>query len=347
MFIIIEIRIKMKQTIFSITIISLILSFVSCSKVGDKPPTPQQVDSIKIFGVDSSELVKSVTSMWTDSLGNVQDSSTTYIYYDTIDRKIFMAPTLITAPNPANYSNIFSYNTSYQLSNLKINPASVDTGDAVSIDYAYDNQHIISSETQTHKDNVQEVRNIQKTSLSGNSYSLSSEDADVSFDTSITSFTFNSNGQLNYWSITELPDTSPWFSDSLVYDAAGNVSAVIENDASNTSQVNAFEMMSRSTKGNELSILNKILFNGISQLPDVTGGNFDGGDQFNGYNNFFFYQVTAYPAATAKVYQQFSSSYVTFNTGAQFDSNNRLILYKLYNGDEPFYYEIERLAYYK
>jgi hypothetical protein len=336
----------MKNIIFSVTIISSIISFESCSKRGDTVPTPQQIDSVKVFGVDSSELVRSITSVWTDSLGNVQDSSISYFYYDTVNRKIFSAPTVITASNPPNYTNIFSYNASYQISNLKINPALVDTGDAVSIDYVYDNEHIISTETETHKDNVQEVRNFQKTSLAGG-YTLSSVDIDESFDTTISAFNFNSDGRLNYSSVTTLPDTSPWISDSLVYDAAGNVSTVIENNIFNPSQVNAFSMTSRTTKGNELSVFNKILFNGISQLPDINGGNFDGGDQLNGYDNFYFYQFTVYPASSATVYYQSTSSYVTFNTGAQFDNKNRLVSYKMFNGDNSFYYMTVKLVYYK
>jgi hypothetical protein len=336
----------MKQLLFcAITVASLIFIF-SCSKINDRPPTPQQVDSVKIFGVDSSQLVKSLTTVWTDSMGNFQDSSSVYFYYDTVNRKIYTAPMQISGPNPANYAYIFSYNTSYQLSNLKINPAGLDTGDAVLIDFMYDNQQVISSENATHVDGIMEAKNFLKTSLPSG-YSLSSKDAFIPGDTSLTSFNFDAGGRLVSWSVTNLPAVNSWFSDSLVYDASGNINVVIENDSFFVSPLNAFEMSSRAAKGNELSILNKVLFNGVSQLPDAASGNFESGSVLNGYNNNIYYQFTDYPASSTTVYQQYSNSYVTFSPDAQYDSKNRLTSLKNYNGDGSFYYETEKLTYYK
>ncbi len=339
----------MKQLILSAIIIASASFFSSCSKVGDTPPTPQQVDSVKIFGVDSSELVKSVTAVWSDSTDGGADSTITYLYYDTVDRKIFVAPTPISAPNPPNYSQIYSYNSSYQLSNLQTNPNLVDTGDAVSIDFTYDNANIINREVSTHKDGIKETTNFINTSLPSGGYHLDIyEPYYIGNDSSLNTFNFDINGRLVSWSVTTLPATNPWLTDSIVYDGAGNISTVTENDSFYTSQVNSFQMTSRGTKGSELSILNKILYNGISQLPDATDGNFEVGSVLNGFNNSFFYQFTNYPAASVKVYQAYSNSYVTFSPDAQFDSKNRLVSVKLYNGDlGNAYYETVKLSYYK
>jgi hypothetical protein len=306
------------------------------------------VDSIKIFGLDSSELVKSFTSILTDSLGVLQDSGTAYIYYDTLSKKIFIAPTPISAPNPSNYTLIYSYNSSYQINNVKLNPVFVDTGSDVSIDFLYDNSKVLSGTIETHKDGITKAQNFTKTILPSGGYSLNTQEDSYPGGPSSNTYNFDANGKLISWSVTTLPYTNPRFSDSLVYDDTGNVASVIENDSFHTSQLNAFEMTSRGVKGNEYSTLNKILYNGISQLPSANVSNAGRtASELNGFANHLFYQFTNYPASSVKVYQQVTNSYVTFNTNVQLDSKNRLLSFKMYYSDGTFYYEKIKLDYYK
>lgn len=354
----------MKQLFLSAIALASVL-FFSCNKQNDKPPTPQQVDSVKIFGVDSSELVKSITTISTDSTGGGADSGIAYLYYDAVNRKIFFAPTPITSPNPANYEFVQSYNTSYQISNFQINPAappdtSANTTQTTMIDYIYDNNHIISSEIYTYSNGSKEVENIYKVVSSSGGYSLSTKDAlDYSGDTSLNTYNFDPNGLLVSWSVEGQHATGPWFSDSLVYDVSGNINAVIENDSTYVTQdahlilhylspVNAYQMSSRTINGNELSTLNKILYNGVAQFPEVTVGNSAIGGFLAGFDDNFFYQFTKYPASSITVYRGISNSYVTFSPNAQFDSKNRLTSIKMYNGDVGNnYYETVKLGYYK
>lgn len=354
----------MKQVFLSAILLAAVLFFFSCNKQSDKPPTPQQIDSVKIFGVDSSELVKSVTTIETDNTGGGADSSIAYLYYDTVNRKIFLSSAPISSPNSSNYLSVLSYNTSYQISNIQSNPAApLDTSanitQATTVDYIYDNDHIISSKISTYPDGSKEVENIYKVVSPSGGYSLSTKDAlDYIGDSSLNTFNFDPNGRLTSWSVTNLPAKGPWLSDSLEYDVAGNITTVIENDSTYLtdvnltlhylSPVNAFQMNSLATNGNELSMLNKILSNGISQLPDVTLGNAAIGGLLTGFDDDFFYQFTEHPASSITVYQGLTNSYLTFSPNAQFDSKNRLTSLKMYNGDTGNnYYETVKLGYYK
>jgi len=354
----------MKQLFLSAILLASVSFFFSCNKQSDKPPTSQQIDSVKIFGVDSSELVKSVTTINTDSTGGGADSSTVYLYYDTVNRKIFFSSTPISSPNSSNYLSVLSYNTSYQISNIQSNPAApLDTSanitQATTVDYTYDNDHIISSKISAYSDGSKEVENIYKAVSPSGDYTLSSKDAvDYIGDSSLNTFNFDPNGRLTSWSVTSPPATGPWLSDSLVYDAYGNINTVIENDSTYVtdvnltlhylSPVNAFQMSSRATNGNELSTLNKILSNGVSQFPDVTIGNSSIGGLLTGFDDDFFYQFTEHPASSVTVYEGLTNSYLTFSPNAQFDSKNRLTSLKMYNGDTGNnYYETVKLGYYK
>ncbi len=105
----------MKRLLFSAITATSFFFILSCNKTNDKPLTPQQVDSVKIFGFDSTKLIKSLTYIYTDSPGNEIDSISEYFYYDTINKKIIAADQIITGSDPANYTYILSYNSSYRL----------------------------------------------------------------------------------------------------------------------------------------------------------------------------------------------------------------------------------------
>ncbi|MGN6541018.1 MAG: hypothetical protein ACTHKY_09455 [Ginsengibacter sp.] len=337
---------------FSACILASLLFFFSCNKAADTPPTPQQVDSVKIFGLDSSELVKSLDITWTDSSGTLQDSTIVYFYYDTLSRSIFWDKTPNTDLNPANHSLVYSYNTNYLISHVKRNTTDLeDTGSAVTIDYAYDNANIIKSVTYTYSSGSPEVEEITKSSRSSGGYALSTRDEGDFGQDNLTAYNFDANGRFVSWASYTVPATVPNMHDSLIYDASGNISKVVQTDTSywtgGPETINFFQIDSRATKGNEFATLNKVLFNGVSQLPEFTFSNSAIGSLLNNIDDWYFYQFTAYPPLSVTVYQQSTNSYVTFNPNPQFDSKNRIVSFKMYNGDGDFYYETVKLAYYK
>ncbi len=257
----------MKALIFSAIIFASTLSFFSCKKTAGTLPTIQQVDSIKIFGVDSSELVKSLRETWTDSSGNLQDSLTVYFYYDTLSRSIFLDKAPNSDLNPANHSMVYSYNSNYRLSHIKRNSADLqDSGTAVTIDYAYDNANVINSVTYTYTSGSPEVENVSKTSLPSGGYSLSTLNEGDFGQNNLTAYNFDANGRFVSWASYTIPATVPNMHDSLIYDASGNISTVIQSDTSywtsGPETLNLFQMNSRATKGSEYATLNKILYNG-------------------------------------------------------------------------------------
>jgi len=310
------------------------------------------VDSVKIFGVDSSKLVRSLTEIWTDSSGNFQDSNIVYFYYDTISRSIFWDKTPNTDLNPANHSLVYSYNTKYLLNHIKRNTTDLeDTGSAVTIDYTYDNANIIKSVIYVYTNGRTETENISKTTFPSGGYSLSTIDEGGFGKSSLTAYNFDANGRFVSWASSTMPATVPNMHDSLIYDASGNISSVIQSDTSyythTPETLNLFKIDSRATKGNEFATLNKILFNGVSQLPEFTFSNSAIGSLLNNIDDWYFYQFTAYPPLSVTVYQQSTNSYVTFNPNPQVDSKNRIVSFKMYNGDGDFYFETVKLGYYK
>ncbi|HVZ98156.1 MAG TPA: hypothetical protein VG847_14840 [Chitinophagaceae bacterium] len=342
----------MKQLFLSAIIISSASFFFSCNKVADTPPTSQQVDSVKIFGVDSTELVKSLTKIWTDSLGNFQDSNIVYFYYDTTGRRIFWDAIPNTDPNPDHHAFVFSYNSNYQISHVKRNTTDLqDTGSAVTTDFAYDNENIIKSVTYTYTSGVPEVENVSKTSLPSGGYSLSTVDEGYVGHNELTVYNFDANGRFVSWASYTIPSAVPNMADTLIYDASGNIATVVESDTSSWTYapetLNLYQMSSRATEGNEFATLNKILYNGVSQLPEFTFSNSAIGSGLTNIDDWYYYQFTNYPASSVTVYQEGTNSYVTFNPNAQFDSKNRIVSFRMYNGDEPYYYETEKLSYYK
>jgi hypothetical protein len=63
--------------------------------------------------------------------------------------------------------------------------------------------------------------------------------------------------------------------------------------------------------------------------------------------NTRLYNFTMYPSLNTKVYRYDSNSYLTYNPAPQYDSQNRLVKYKMFNGDSPDFYEEFDIVYYK
>jgi hypothetical protein len=334
----------MKQLISYGIIIAWVLFFFSCKKVNDTPFTPQQVDSVKIFGFDSTKLIKNLTFIAIDSMGNEIDSSTEYFYYDTLNKKIFASGQNIAGPNPPNYIYILSYNSSYQLSNFSYNTSFVQDADQLlSADYQYDAQNILSREVQTNKDGSKKIFDITKKMLPSGGYSLRGSNSNGQ-DSLVDTYTFAASGQLLSWSDTLEPG-QVYTSDSLIYDTRGNVITVMENTTFFPTPFKRFEFSGRDTIGNELSSFNKVLFNGISAFS-ASSFSFIG-SYLTGWDDYDFYQFTNYPAASTIVYLDYNNSFLTFDPNPKFDSKNRLASCKLFGNNGFDYFDIIKPSYYK
>ena len=86
----------MKKLIPLLLLFEIVSISPSCNK-NDAPVTPDIIDSVKIMGLDSSQLVKSITTKGIDRSGNYLDSETFYIYYDTLNKRAIFSSIFIPA----------------------------------------------------------------------------------------------------------------------------------------------------------------------------------------------------------------------------------------------------------
>ena len=324
----------------------------SCKKTADNP-NPPIFDSATIMGFkDSTQLMKTFSIVYYDTSGDISDSiPTLYLYYDTINKKVYFTMQPHTSLPINNYFFELSYNNDGLVQHITYNSGSGDSTDVSAVDYVYDDQDVIKSETATFANGSTLINSFNKSSLLSGGYSLSFKGlGEVSPfpDSSVYTQNFDANGSLISLSEFNLPSLNSGYKDSLVYDAAGNVSKVINTyfkDNVNSYSNTFLEFNSRDTKGDQLYIFNKILFNGIADLPNA--GFVSLGSFLSGNDNIFFYQFVKYPSLSTKVYLGVTNSFLTFNPAPQYDSKNRLVKYKMFNGEDPDYYAEYNLSYYK
>jgi hypothetical protein len=325
--------------------------FSSCNKTPDNPD-PLKMDSATIMGFkDSTLLIKSIAAVNYESNGTRLDEDPPfYFYYDTLNKKVYTALQPISSLPVSNYYFVLSYNNAGLISDLTVaaNPNDPTTGG--SEEYFYDSEGILKSQTGTSIDGGTETEYVTKVDLPSGGYSLSekSSQTDFEYDSTLSTQNFDADGKMVSKSELALPLVNSGYKDSIVYDANDNVSKVIETRVSNgtvTSTHNKFEFISRDTKGDEFFNFNRILFNGISELP--ANANISFGSLFGGFDNWYLYQFTKYPSLSTKVYDESSDSYITFNPSPEYDSKGRLTKYKMYNGDEPYFYVEFEFTYFK
>lgn len=356
----------MKFNFLILIIIFLFSSLFSCKK-NDVAKSPIIVDSTTIMGFkDSTQLVKSFTSTFYDSSGNNQGSdSTVYFYYDTINKKVILTYQNVSSLSLAYSSGleILSYNSNGLLIQDKTNPADTvgngpDVVDVPNIvDFTYDAQNILSSQTVTYFDGSKEATYITKTNnlLGGYTLTYTTVPDAINFpsDSVLLSTSFDAKGNVVSALDLKLPDLSRIQSDSIIYDASGNMMKVIEYGYTDNGATpngyqtyNLFEFGARDTKGNQLYNLSSLLFNGVSNFGFMYDDPIQG-SAFSGFNNSYLYQFTKYPALNVKAFQEITNSYVTFNPNPQYDNLGRLVKYRFYDGDGSNYYEDDILSYYK
>ena len=341
---------KMKSFLSFMIALAVFSSMLpSCKKTTDNP-NPLTFDSATIMGFkDSTQLVKSIATQFYDSTGNMDTlNPPIYLYYDTLNKKIYFTAQPVSAPPTSNFL-VYSYNNAGLITGINIIPG--NSVGAFSNVYNYDAQNIPKSEITTYTDGSIDTVYFTKTSLMSGGYSLSFITPGTG-DSIVATHNFDANNKLISKSELSLRTLNNGIVDSIEYDAAGNISKVVETNLEGTSgnnTYNLFEFASRDTKGNQLSNFNAILYNGFSNFPDLEDpANVDFGEIFNGFENYYFYQFTKYPSLSTKVYRQSSGLYITFNNNSQYDSKGRLIKYIMYNGDFDFNYAEEiDLSYYK
>jgi hypothetical protein len=326
--------------------------FYSCNKNPDTP-NPVKVDSVTIMGFkDSTLLIKSIAEVDYDNNGNkIDEAPAFYFYYDTLNRKVYTSFQPVFSLPISNYYFMLSYNDAGLIS--KITSDMADPNDPTvggSEDFAYDAKGVLKSKTSTSPDGSSEIDYITKIDLPSGGYSLSEKSSMTDFvnDSTLSTQNFNADGRLVSKSDLALPLLNSGFTDSIVYDASGNVSKVIEtqiSDGAVNKTYNKFEFISRDIKGDEFFNLNRILFNGIADLP----GNayISLGSLFGGFDNWFLYQFTKYPSLSVKVYDSASDAYLTFDPNPEYDSKGRLTKFKMYNGDGDYFYKELAFTYYK
>ncbi len=352
---------SLKFTIF-VFVVS-IFSIASCKK-NDTAQSTIIVDSTSIAAIpfmDSAQMIKSFSENHYDNLGNFVDSSGTfYFFYDINNRIMSLLTKFSTFPDLRYTVLAFRYDNSGRLFEedfYNTRPLSIYQGGTIltTINYTYDAQNIISSRTtKDYYKNIIDSISLNKTINPSGGYTLSYNSSQSNFvhDSTLNTCSFDAGGKLISSSALTLPDFHFGYMDSVIYDATGNVTKVIRNELlgslSNSITYNEFEFSSRDTIGNQFSNFNRLLFNGIANLPIDLLANNSVGPGFNGNQNFKFYQFTKSPSLSTKVYQTYSGSYLTFNPHPQYDSHGRLVKYRMYtyNDGDPYYYTDIILTYY-
>ncbi len=352
----------MKNTFSGILVIVLIISLVSCQK-NISSPNPASV-STNIFGFgDSSQLIKSITY-------HNQDSSwSEYFFYDTTNRKIIVSLQPVTTVG-GDYSDgqEFSYDGFGMLIHITGKFSGANNVYFTLADYFYDNQHVLDS-INTEMPGLNRALGFTKTVVSGG-YLLSelytSPAANGFTDSNYTASLIDDSGRLaaNYtvYNNTEPGDphnTSPngdtyfYFTDSVIYDAAGNMSKqttryppdLMKPDSLVT--VVFYDYGVRDMKGDQLYKLGMTLFRGVEEIPSVI-------DFFAGELTPFGQdgmQVYRYPSlSTTMIVADSTGVYNTtlqFNTPAQYDDQQRLVSYHNFAHYSPYPAYDMTIAYYK
>jgi len=338
----------MKKLLMILFCMGAVTVYTSCNKtyVPDTPVSPK--DSATIMGFkDSTQLIKSLQIFYYDSATNaITDSIITYFYYDTLNRKITYRTKEYSDPNGA-YSDSFEY--SYNSSGLLIRFENKSTlmsstsGDLQAENITYDADNVVKSVTDKSFDGTTLTYTMNKTSLANGGYSLNWFDLLDAPDTAYYTVNFDNTGRTTSYYFDR-------YSDSVIYDATGNMSQIKRTEypplpnAPRTYVL--YDFLSRDSKGDQLYNFFRILYNGIF--------NFSWETSF-GSANEVTYQYFKYPALSSKVLR-FPNGYgsgdpdgytINFTSAPQYDSQNRLVKYRVFFNDEPFTYFDYVITYYK
>lgn len=321
--------------------------YTSCKKT-DVPNTPvSPKDSATIMGFkDSTQLIKSIRVISYDSATNaITDSTISYFYYDTVNRKISFRSKGYSDPSQ-DYRDSFeySYNSSGLLTRIenKSTLMSSTNEDVKTENISYDADNVVKSVTDKSFNGTTLTYTMNKTSRSGGGYSLNWFDLLNAPDTAYYTVNFDNTGRATSYYFDS-------YSDSIIYDGTGNISKINRTEhppLPNAPQTYVlYDFVSRDTKGDQLYNLERILNNGIANFPVETSF---------GVLGEFDYQYIKYPALSTNVYRvtggygSGGSGYtINFSSTPQYDSQNRLVRYRAFFNDIVFDYLEYEISYYK
>ena len=338
----------MKKLLIILLCLLITIVYTSCNKNDVPSPRLSSKDSATIMGFkDSTQLIKSIREISYDSATNsITDSTITYFHYDTINRKITIRLMDYSDPGQANRDSFeYSYNNEGLLIHVENKSSQITTEFLKSEDIIYDADDVVKTVTSRSVDGTTLVYSMNKEPLAGGGYSLSWFDLLNAPDTAYYTVNFDNDNRV----------TSYYFygnSDSLIYDAEGNISRVMETvyltpySLTGADTFPLYDFVSRDTKGDQLYNLNRIMYNGISNFPAETS--FGVADEFQ-------YQYTKYPALSTKINRPASGAYeagggvylINFSSTPEYDSKNRLVKYKAFFNDIKLSYLEYVISYYK
>ena len=355
----------MKKAVCAV-ISMLLTAFIldSCQKT-DVNGTYTKADSANIFNLpDSTMIIKSIT--YKSSAG----TGTQYFFYDTANRKIIVSMQPITSAT-GDYTDGQEF--SYDAFGMLIHISGKFSGPAdvyfTSADYFYDDQHVLSG-AHTILPGLDYSASYTKTHVAGGYllselYTLPSSNGYT--DSNYSAALVDDSGRLaafyTVYNNTEPGDptnTSPngdtyfYFTDSLVYDAAGNLVREWQTyppdflKPDSLVRVAIYDFSVRDTKGDQLHNLGKTLFRGIGHLPFTIIDFFAGQLSLMGDVGL---QVYKYPALHTTIIvadtNRIFNTQLDFNTPAEYDVLNRLLKYHNFAHYPPYEpYDI-MISYYK
>ncbi len=351
----------MKNTISGTVAIALLLA--SCQK-NISSPNPALV-STNIFGfADSSQLIKSITY-------HNQDSSVSqYFFYDTANRKIIVSLQPVTTIG-GDYSDgqEFSYDGFGMLKHITGKFSGLNDSYFTSADYFYDNQHVLDS-VNTVIPGINYAEGYTKTVVSGG-YLLSTlyttPAANGFTDSNYSAALIDDSGRFAaYYTVynnTEPGDpqnTSPngdtyfYFTDSVIYDIAGNMSKQITRYPPDLMKPDSlvtvvlYDYGVRDVMGDQLHKLGMALFRGVAVLPFPIIDFFAGELTPLGEVGM---QVYRYPSLSTTMIVADSTrifnTTLQFSTPAQYDDQQRLVSYHNFAHYPPYAPYDMTIAYYK
>jgi hypothetical protein len=337
------------------------ISIISCTKDSIQN-TPIPVNDSTIAGFkDSTLLIKSISYALYDSAdGTVYDSGTQYYLYDTIQQQIILSAQPVSNAAEQFDGVIYSYNDSGLLSQALNKYTSYTPGDnsAATATYTYDGNKIINTAKIFLVNGMNYTILFSKISLPSGGYQLSWVDTSpYNGNPAITSYVTNFDSKGKLISYDYLDDSKIKYSDSMTYDAGGNISKVIEtsffyqtppyttSDSSET--FTRYDFISRDARGNQLYNLNQVVYNGIANFPNSASDAFLG----NGDVDENAWQLTKFPALSTRIRRQNQSNgnvyFADFNSTPQYDSKNRLVKYRLFFNDVQLDHVDYIITYYK
>jgi hypothetical protein len=341
-------------------VLLIIVVITSCQR----EITITDINSVHDYVRDSTLLIKSVT-LYENSL--TPDTIVETYSYDSINRKITLTWNDPTASNfPDGTMAELSYNSNWMISHAKyIYPAGYtpQAWDYNTIDVVYDAEKILQKITVNYSDGSVESKVYTKTSLASGNYQLSWDESNQGLpdDRVLRRAVFNADGK-NIISVVEhsfIAATSPGgddiftnyiTSDTLFYDAAGNISKIIRNERDtllHTSQsFVSYNFSVRQTRGDQLYNQRQAIMRGIANMPFF---DHDSDSDLFGILAYSLgneqWQYLKYPVQTADIHWLGSDYH--FIALSEFDSMNRLTKFKGFALDIGLIERVFKIKYYK